>query len=117
MRLLDSASGWGTLPGSLRSQLLPWRLSSGGFTGSLFGTGHGAVAKYKYVEKNHILLPRSYLEIARSACRGSKRSTWPAIRPSTHPPLRLNQSVGFVIIRCIIIISKPYLEPQTEKPG
>lgn len=50
MRFLHSASGWGTLPGSLSSQLLPWRLSSSGFTGSLFGTGHLAVAKYKYVK-------------------------------------------------------------------
>merc|ERR1712029_786504 len=38
--LLDSSSGWSRLPGSLGGKLLPWSLSSGGFTSSLLGTGH-----------------------------------------------------------------------------
>ena len=38
--LLDSASGWGALTGSLGSQLFAGSLSSGGFTSGLLGTGH-----------------------------------------------------------------------------
>ena len=41
VRLLDSSSGRGGLPGSLGGQLLPGSLSSGGLTGGLLGTSHG----------------------------------------------------------------------------
>lgn len=47
MGLLHSSSGRGALPGCLGGELLPWRLSSGRFTGSLLGTGHGVLAKKK----------------------------------------------------------------------
>ena len=40
MGLLNSASGWGALTGSLGSQLFAGSLSSGGFTSGLLGTGH-----------------------------------------------------------------------------
>ena len=40
MGLLDATGGRGGFTGSLGSQLLPWRLSSSGFTGSLLGTSH-----------------------------------------------------------------------------
>jgi len=40
MGLLHSARGRRALSGCLGSKLLPWRLSSGRFTGSLLGTGH-----------------------------------------------------------------------------
>ncbi len=40
MGLLDSAGGWGTLTSSLRGELLPRSLSSGGLTGGLLGTSH-----------------------------------------------------------------------------
>ena len=40
MGLLDATGGRGGFTGSLGSQLLPWRLSSGGFTGGLLGTSH-----------------------------------------------------------------------------
>ena len=39
--LLHSSSGWGRFSGSLGGQLLPWSLSSGGFSCSLLGTSHG----------------------------------------------------------------------------
>ena len=38
--LLDAAGGWGGLPGGLGSELLPWGLSSGGFTCGLLSTSH-----------------------------------------------------------------------------
>jgi len=40
MGLLDSSSGGRALPSSLCGELLPGRLSSSGFTGSLLGTSH-----------------------------------------------------------------------------
>ncbi len=40
VRLLDASSGWGTLAGSLGSQLLPWGLASSGLAGGLLGTSH-----------------------------------------------------------------------------
>ena len=40
MGLLDATGSRGGFTGSLGSQLLPWRLSSSGFTGSLLGTSH-----------------------------------------------------------------------------
>ena len=40
MRLLDASGGGGRFTGSLGSELLPRRLSTGGFTGGLLGTGH-----------------------------------------------------------------------------
>ena len=43
MGLLDAAGGRGGFTGSLGSQLLPRRLSSGGFTGGLLGTSHCCV--------------------------------------------------------------------------
>lgn len=100
MRFLHSTSGWGTLPGGLGSQLLPWSLSSGGFTGSLFGTGHVAVAKYKYIKK--ITDYNSWLLWHRpsSECRASKKELRPAF--DIMPP-RINQSFGNGIMRFIII--------------
>lgn len=99
MRFLHSTSGWGTLPGGLGSQLLPWSLSSGGFTGSLFGTGHVAVAKYKYVMK--IKDYNSWLLWHRpsSECRASKKP----LRPALDITPCINQSVGNGIMRCIMI--------------
>ena len=41
MGLLDASGGGGRFTGSLGSELLPRRLSTGGFTGGLLGTGHG----------------------------------------------------------------------------
>ena len=40
MGLLDTPGGGGRFTGSLGSELLPRRLSTGGFTGGLLGTGH-----------------------------------------------------------------------------
>ena len=40
MGLLDASGGGGRFTGSLGSELLPRRLSTGGFTGGLLGTGH-----------------------------------------------------------------------------
>ena len=40
MRLLDSASGWGTLSGSLGGELLAWGFSSGRLASGLLGSGH-----------------------------------------------------------------------------
>jgi hypothetical protein len=40
MGLLDTSGGGGRFTGSLGSELLPRRLSTGGFTGGLLGTGH-----------------------------------------------------------------------------
>ena len=40
MGLLHTTSGWGGLPGSLGSQLLPWGLASGRLTGGLLCTCH-----------------------------------------------------------------------------
>ncbi len=40
MGLLHSSGGWGTLPGCLGGQLLPWGLASSRFTGGLLGTSH-----------------------------------------------------------------------------
>ena len=40
VRLLDTPGGWGTLAGSLGSQLLPWGLASSGLASSLLGTSH-----------------------------------------------------------------------------
>lgn len=48
MRLLHSSCGRRALPGCLCSELLPWRLSSSGFTGSLLGTGHLVLTKSTY---------------------------------------------------------------------
>ena len=40
VRLLDTASGWGGLSGSLRGQLLSWGLATGGLSSCLFGSSH-----------------------------------------------------------------------------
>ena len=40
MGLLDASGGGGRFTGSLGSELLPRRLSTGGFTGGLLGTSH-----------------------------------------------------------------------------
>ena len=40
VRLLDTASSWGALSGSLGGELLSWGLGTGGFSGSLLGSGH-----------------------------------------------------------------------------
>ena len=40
MGLLDSAGGWGRLPGSLGGQLLPWGLATSGLASGLLGTCH-----------------------------------------------------------------------------
>ena len=41
MRLLDSASGWGRLSGSLGGELLSRGFASGRLSCGLFGTSHG----------------------------------------------------------------------------
>ena len=43
VRLLDAPGGRRALSRSLGGELLPWRLSSGGLTGGLLGSGHGAL--------------------------------------------------------------------------
>lgn len=48
MGLLHSPGGWGALPSRLGGELLPWRLSSSRFTGSLFGTGHVVLPVHIY---------------------------------------------------------------------
>lgn len=59
MRLLHSAGGWRAFPGSFSGQLLPRRLSSGGFTSGLLGTSHNVTSparlKTKQKEVNFIL--------------------------------------------------------------
>ena len=40
VRLLDSSSGRGGLPGGLGGELLPWSLSSGGLASGLLGSSH-----------------------------------------------------------------------------
>lgn len=40
MGFLYSSGGWRAFPGCLCSELLPWRLSSGGLAGGLLGTSH-----------------------------------------------------------------------------
>jgi len=47
MRLLHSTSGGCALPGSLGGELLPWRLSSGRFTGGLLSTCHLSLSSGK----------------------------------------------------------------------
>lgn len=54
MGLLDASCGGGALPGSLGSELLPWRLSSGRFTSRLLGTSH--IFSFKSKNKKYTLI-------------------------------------------------------------
>lgn len=54
--LLHSAGGWRAFPGSFGGQLLPRRLSSGGFTSGLLGTSHSSPAGLKTNETNNELI-------------------------------------------------------------
>ncbi|KAL8524813.1 hypothetical protein ACS0TY_014431 [Phlomoides rotata] len=40
VRLLNSAGGWGGFPSGFGGQLLPWRLTAGGFASSLLSACH-----------------------------------------------------------------------------
>ena len=61
MGLLDATGGRGGFTGSLGSQLLPWRLSSSGFTGGLLGTSH--CVELEFVRETRLAVENENWEI------------------------------------------------------
>ena len=55
MGFLHSSGGWGTLPGSLGGQLLPWGLASSRFTGGLLGTSHDTCSVASSVTETELM--------------------------------------------------------------